>query len=63
MSTSSSSLLADQACGECVHAERCRWLLGDDYSPKSQQCDWDPSRFVRNTKPNKEKKDENNRTC
>lgn len=32
-----------QLCGDCAHFERCKRLI--QCSPKSESCDWIPSRF------------------
>ena len=34
-----------QLCVNCVHFDRCEWLI--QCRPDSTDCDWDPSRFVR----------------
>lgn len=33
-----------KTCNDCVHIERCRWLIGATGS--EVECNWSPSRFV-----------------
>jgi hypothetical protein len=32
-----------KTCGDCVHIQRCRWLI--NANDRDERCDWEPSRF------------------
>jgi hypothetical protein len=38
-----SDLPKGSTCGDCVHIQRCRWLIAAN--DKDERCDWEPSRF------------------
>lgn len=37
-----------KTCSDCVHSERCSWLIG--IKGTETQCDWLPSRFFERKK-------------
>jgi hypothetical protein len=38
------SLPPGKTCGDCVHINRCTWLI--DRIPADEVCDWSPIRFA-----------------
>lgn len=45
------SLPNNKTCSDCVHYDRCKWLIGILGQEKS--CDWYPIKFVENTSKGK----------
>jgi hypothetical protein len=41
--TTGMSLPVGKTCGDCVHVERCSWLIS--VNPLNETCDWSPPKF------------------
>lgn len=43
MNRHSMNLPDGKKCGDCIHFQRCEWLIA--CSPNNTTCDWIPSKF------------------